>query len=111
VALNVGFTQADHRPGRQMATFHEEYDLLLTPGLATLPPRLGWLDMMMDDDDEYSRRVFDFSPFTVWFNLTGQPAMMLPRGQTQSSRPVAVQLVAVTETSEYETYNDASRRS
>jgi len=36
-----------------MAAFHTQYDVLLTPGLALLPPRLGWIDMMMDDVDEY----------------------------------------------------------
>ena len=83
-----------HRIGRQMAAFHEDWDVLLTPGLGTLPPRLGWLDMMMDDMEEYWRRVFNFSPFTVWFNLTGQPAMMIPLGRTGSGFPVAVQAVA-----------------
>jgi len=83
-----------HRLGRQMAQFHERYDVLLTPGLATLPVKLGWIDMMMDDVEEYWRRVFAFSPFTVWFNLTGQPAMMLPIGHSRSGLPVAVQLVA-----------------
>jgi len=37
--------------------------------------------------------VFAFSPFTVWFNLTGQPAMMLPLGVSPEGLPVAVQLV------------------
>ena len=50
--------------------------------------------MMMDDVDEYWRRVFRFSPFTVWFNLTGQPAVMLPIGESAGGVPVAVQAVA-----------------
>jgi Asp-tRNA(Asn)/Glu-tRNA(Gln) amidotransferase A subunit family amidase len=90
----VRATQTMHRLGRQMAAFHDKWDVLLTPGLGTLPPRLGWIDMMMDDVHEYWRRVFTFSPFTVWFNLTGQPAMMLPIGQSESGFPIAVQLVA-----------------
>jgi Asp-tRNA(Asn)/Glu-tRNA(Gln) amidotransferase A subunit family amidase len=89
----VRATQAAHRLGRQMAAFHERWDVLLTPGLATLPPPLGWIDMMMGDVDEYWRRVFHFSPFTVWFNITGQPAMMLPIGVAASGVPVAVQVV------------------
>ena len=83
-----------HRLGRQMAAFHQQYDVLLTPGLGTLPPPIGWIDMMMDDVHEYWRRVFTFSPFTVWFNLTGQPAMMLPIGRSETGFPIAVQLVA-----------------
>ena len=90
----VRATQTAHRLGRQMAAFHERWDVLLTPGLATLPPALGWIDMMLPDVDEYWRRVFHFSPFTVWFNITGQPAMMLPIGVAASGVPVAVQLVA-----------------
>ena len=90
----VRAVQTEHRLGRQMATFHDRWDVLLTPGLATVPVKLGWLDMMMDDFDEYWRRVFAFSPFTVWFNLTGQPAMMLPLHQSSEGLPIATQLVA-----------------
>jgi len=89
----VRATQTAHRLGRQMAAFHGDYDALLTPGLATLPPQLGWIDMQLDDVDEYWRRVFAFSPFTLWFNLTGQPAAMVPLGESGSGLPVAVQLV------------------
>lgn len=90
----VRATQTAHRLGRQMAAFHAQYDVLLTPALAMLPPPLGWIDMMLDDVDEYWRRVFTFSPFTVWFNITGQPAIVLPIGQAANGLPVAVQLVA-----------------
>ena len=91
----VRATQAMHRLGRQMAAFHGDHDILLTPGFATgTAVELGWLDMMMEDVHEYWRRVFHFSPFTVWFNQTGQPAMMLPIGESADGLPVAVQAVA-----------------
>jgi len=89
----VRATQAAHRIGRQMAAFHAGYDVLLTPGLASPAVKLGWIDMMLEDAAEYWRRVFTFSPFTVWFNLTGQPAMMLPLGQSEGGLPLATQLV------------------
>jgi Asp-tRNA(Asn)/Glu-tRNA(Gln) amidotransferase A subunit family amidase len=57
--------------------------------------------MMMDDVHEYWRRVFHFSPFTVCFNLTGQPAIVLPLAQsdamperTAAGFPISVQFVA-----------------
>jgi len=91
----VQATQTAHRMGRQMATFHAKgWDVLLTPALATPPVKLGWLDMMMDDVTEYWRRIAVFTPFTVWFNLTGQPAMVFPVGFTPAGLPLAVQAVA-----------------
>jgi amidase len=86
-------TQAVHRMGRQMARFHRDNDVLLTPALGSLPVKLGWLDMMMDDVHEYWRRIERFTPFTVWFNITGQPAMMLPHGISDGGIPLSVQLV------------------
>ena len=92
---DVFMTQARmHAMGRRMAAFHRDYDVLLTPGLGHLPPKLGWIDMMLDDADEYWDRVAAFSPFTVWFNQTGQPAISLPMGQTETGFPVSVQAVA-----------------
>jgi amidase len=86
-------TQTAHRIGRQMAAFHANWDVLLTPGLATPPVKLGWINTMTDDLQEYWRRVFAFSPFTVWCNLSGQPALMLPLGQGADGVPVASQLI------------------
>ena len=89
----VRATQTAHRIGRQMAAFHANHDVLLTPGLAAAAVKLGWIDMMLEDAAEYWRRVFTFSPFTVWFNLTGQPAMMLPLALNEAGLPLATQLV------------------
>lgn len=86
--------QSAHRLSRQMAAFHANYDILLTPGLADGAAKLGWIDMMLDDVEEYWRRVFAFSPFTVLFNLTGQPAIVLPLGVSAEGLPMATQLVA-----------------
>ncbi len=96
----VRATQAAHRLGRQMAAFHRTHDVLLTPALATPGAvKLGWIDMMLEDVDEYWRRVFTFSPFTVWFNITGQPAIVLPLGSVETAGaprglPLAIQLAA-----------------
>jgi amidase len=93
-------TQAAHRLGRQMAAFHRLYDVLLTPALATPGAvKLGWIDMMLEDVDEYWRRIFALSPFTVWLNITGQPAIVLPVSQVATpgaprGLPLGVQLVA-----------------
>ena len=86
--------QSAHLLSRQMAAFHANYDILLTPGLADGAAKLGWIDMMLDDVEEYWRRVFAFSPFTVLFNLTGQPAIVLPLGVSAEGLPMATQLVA-----------------
>ena len=38
--------------------------------------------------------IFSFSPFTVLFNMTGQPAITLPLGETKDNLPVGVQIVS-----------------
>ena len=79
----VRATQAAHRLGRQMAAFHVRHDVLLTPGLATLPPRLGWLDMMMEDVDEYWRRVFTFNTTARRTSSTSRVAPPYPEQETE----------------------------
>jgi len=75
--------------GSFMRQFHQRYDLLLTPGVSVpafeakapgewelaLPKFLGW------------------TPFSFPFNLTQQPAAVVPCGLTRSGLPVSVQIV------------------
>jgi aspartyl-tRNA(Asn)/glutamyl-tRNA(Gln) amidotransferase subunit A len=75
---------------RRMNLLHQNYDLLVTPQLATtafavnheVPPNSGLT------------RWWQWSPFTYPFNLTQQPAATVPCGFAQSGLPVAMQFIA-----------------
>jgi aspartyl-tRNA(Asn)/glutamyl-tRNA(Gln) amidotransferase subunit A len=76
--------------GTRMRLFHQKYDLLLTPGVAVpaLPavetgsiPKNGPADFL------------GWTPFSYPFNLTQQPALVLPCGLTSDGLPISAQLV------------------
>jgi amidase len=73
------------------------FDLLVTPTLGELPPRLGVLQTPDDPMAGYARTA-RFVPYTPIFNQTGQPAISLPLAEATSDTgttvPVGVQLVA-----------------
>jgi Asp-tRNA(Asn)/Glu-tRNA(Gln) amidotransferase A subunit family amidase len=79
---------------RQMAVFHETYDLVLSPVLALPPAELGWLDMNADDIREYARRYAAYSPFTALYNGTGQPSISLPLNTNAGGLPIGVMFSA-----------------
>ena len=80
---------------RAVGTFFEDYDVLITPTIASPALPLGTLNA----DDEsldaigWSKKLFDFTPFTPLFNLTGQPAISLPLHMSRSSLPLGTQFV------------------
>ncbi len=82
-----------HGVSREIAIFFEAYDVLLTPTLAEPPVRLGVLDMMSEDLDAYSERLWRFTPFTYPFNVTGQPAMSVPLFWNEGDLPIGVHFV------------------
>jgi amidase len=100
----------------RLADFHARHDLLLTPALATPPPRvgqfdtpaplrlagravrasraaghvlprLGIVDRMIEDN-------LGWVPYTQLANLTGRPAMSVPLHWTAEGLPLGVQFVA-----------------
>ncbi|MGF1592411.1 MAG: amidase [Kiloniellaceae bacterium] len=78
----------------RLAAFFQDYDVLLTPTMAQLPPRLGELDTMVDDFDGFNRAVQPYVAFTQMFNMSGQPAASLPLHWTAEGLPVGVQIAA-----------------
>jgi amidase len=80
---------------RLVAGWHEAgHDLLLTPTMAEVAPKLGSFDDSGDDPMRAFRRAFPSGAFTALFNVTGQPAISLPLHWTDDGLPVGVQLVA-----------------
>lgn len=79
---------------RLVASWGRDFDLLLTPTLATEPPRIGELwDGMEADPTMPMQRAGAMCPFTPLFNVSGQPAISLPMHWSAAGLPVGVQLV------------------
>jgi aspartyl-tRNA(Asn)/glutamyl-tRNA(Gln) amidotransferase subunit A len=75
---------------RSMQAFHETYDLLLTPALSVTAFPVGEPPTHVGED---AFPPFGWSPFTVAFNLTGQPAASVPCGFDARGLPVGLQIV------------------
>jgi amidase len=83
-----------HGVGRDLVTWVDQYDALLTPALAEAPVALGTLDPLNADDPMGAfTRSASFTPFTPPCNISGQPAMSLPLFEREDGLPLAVQLI------------------
>jgi amidase len=78
---------------RQLVSFLDPYDALLTPALAERPLPLGTLDTAAPDPMSTFTRSALFTPFTPVFNATGQPAISLPLLEGEDGLPLGVQIV------------------
>ena len=74
---------------RRMAAFHQDYDLLLTPALPITAFAVG---VEVPPGSGYARWP-EWTPFSYPFNLTGQPAAVVPCGFTAEGMPVGLQIV------------------
>ncbi len=78
---------------RELITFLDPYDVLLTPALAERPLPLGTLDPAIPEPMETFTRSGLFTPFTPIFNASGQPGISVPLFHGEDGLPLAVQLV------------------
>ncbi|KUH85464.1 MULTISPECIES: amidase family protein [unclassified Mycobacterium] len=111
----VDAVERRHDHTRRLTTFFESYDLLLTPTLATPPPKIGEFDLPVGLQRaadvliktrtarllRYTKIVDDmvdknlgWVPYTQLANLTGRPAISLPLHWTADGLPLGVQFVA-----------------
>ena len=102
------------RSARAMGSFFREYDILLTPTLASPPPPIGSIGPTKLERrllrligafgsgrlvksagllDQAARDAFSFIPWSPIFNASGQPAMSVPLFWNDAGLPVGVHLV------------------
>jgi amidase len=74
-------------------SLHEQFDVILSPTLAHLPPEIGYLDPGIDFGEAMDR-LTRYVAFTPANNTSGTPAISLPLGQSKSGLPVGIQFSA-----------------
>ncbi|MDT5180901.1 MAG: amidase [Mycobacterium sp.] len=111
----VAAVQARHEHTRKLTDYFESYDLLMTPTLATPPPKIGEFDLPVvlqrASDvllktrtasllrhtkivDDLVDKNLGWVPYTQLANITGRPAISLPLHWTADGLPLGVQFVA-----------------
>ena len=76
--------------GSMMRQFHQRYDLLLTPGVSVTAFEAkgpGEWELALD-------KFLGWTPFSYPFNLTQQPAAVVPCGVSSAGLPMALQIEA-----------------
>jgi len=89
-------TRTVHAVGRQVAGFFAGgFDVLLSPTMATPPPKIGVLSLSYQGDDNIPTLLQTIG-FTQLMNVAGNPAASVPLGFTEEAGglPIGVQIAA-----------------
>lgn len=78
-----------HQWSRRLQAWWNDFDVLVSPVIATPPPPIGWLS----DPEHGTERLTSILQFTAQFNMSGQPAVSLPLHWSLDDLPVGVQFV------------------
>ena len=84
----VNAIKINHRLGQELEKMFDQFDVLLSPVLASPPVKIGTIDMNTNDMKTYVERLTKYSPFTGIFNQSGQPSMSVPLFRTKDNLPV-----------------------
>ncbi len=82
-----------HLIGRKVAAAMEGFDVLVSPMMATPPPKLGTISMDRTDH-EATALLFRTLAFGQVMNATGMPAMSVPLHWSTEGLPIGVQFAA-----------------
>lgn len=78
-----------------IADWFQTHDMFLSPSGALPNAELGrFTTATIVDTNEFLRACMQISPFTMLFNITGQPAISLPLATTSQGMPVGLQFAA-----------------
>ena len=94
VAVGIpGSIRRLRRFGQVYADSFGPFDLLLSPTLATPPPRIGYLGPEVDPR-EHLLRLLRFASFTALQNVSGAPGISLPLARSKAGLPIGMHFAA-----------------
>ncbi|PZU57001.1 MAG: amidase [Sphingobium sp.] len=86
-----------NRVTRNLGAWFATNDVLMSPTLPDLPAPIGWFSERSANLDGFgwTELLFNYTPFTPVFNVTGSPAMSMPLAHDDTSGlPIGVQFAA-----------------
>jgi amidase len=86
----LGVREAMFTLHKQVVSFMEKFDVILSPTTQRLGPRPGLIDAQQISE-EAEQQINRFVAFTMLYNFTGQPSMSVPLYWTEDNMPVGVQ--------------------
>ena len=80
-----------HAVGRQVNSYFEKYNVLLSPTMAVPPRELGRLSLDREDQAAFRDDIVRTIGFTSLFNASGNPAMSMPLFWNEEGLPIGLQ--------------------